>query len=66
MFWLHFVSNNILLYRDTSEAIYRYVYILYRCNSSKEYTNGISSAKPVAMYCTLFSLKQISPTAHYT
>ena len=31
MFWL---SNNILLYRDTSEAIYRYVYILYRCNSS--------------------------------
>ena len=34
MFWLHFVSNNISLYRDTSEAIYRYVCILYRCNSN--------------------------------
>ena len=37
MFWLHFVSNNISLYRDTSEAIYRYVYTLYRCNSSTHY-----------------------------
>ena len=32
MFWLHFVSNNISPYRDTSEAIYRYVYTLYCCN----------------------------------
>ena len=34
MFWLNFVSNNISLYRDTSEAIYQYVYTLYRCNST--------------------------------
>jgi len=34
MFWLHFISNNISLYRDTSEAIYRYVYTLYGCNST--------------------------------
>ena len=33
MFWFHFVSNNISLYRDTSETIYQYVYTLYRCNS---------------------------------
>ena len=33
MFWLHFVSKNISLYRDTSEAIYRYVYTQNRRNS---------------------------------
>ena len=37
MFWLHFVSNNISLYRDTSEAIYQYVYTLYRCNSTEQW-----------------------------
>ena len=28
------VLNNILLHRDPLEAIYRYVYILYHCNSN--------------------------------
>ena len=27
---LHFVSHNISLYRDTPEAIYRYIYTVYR------------------------------------
>ena len=31
---LHFVSRNISLYRDTSEAIYRYIYTLYCCIST--------------------------------
>ena len=30
----HFVLRNILLYHDTAEAIYRYVYTLYRCISN--------------------------------
>jgi len=34
---LNFVSNNISLYHDTSEATYRYVYKLYHCNSN-DYT----------------------------
>ena len=31
MFKLYFVSNNILLYHDTSKEIHQYVYTLYRC-----------------------------------
>ena len=31
---LHFVSRNISLYHDTQEAIYRYIYTLYRCISN--------------------------------
>ena len=36
MFKLHFVSNNKLLYHDTLEAIYQYVYTLYHCNSNAD------------------------------
>jgi len=32
---LHYVSNNVLLYRDALEAIYWYVYTLYHCSSNE-------------------------------
>ena len=34
-------SNNISLYRDTSEAIYQYIYTLYCCNSTGQDSNSL-------------------------
>ena len=48
---IYLVSNNISLYRDTSEAIYQYVSVLthcmYRCNSRSHHILSIICKEPL-------------------